>query len=134
MLQAERQHLLISALSRSASLLLAGPLRAWARLDAAPGLQTTRSAQASRFRRRPSHMCCPRCHQLRASLRAGHISLITDQVLVGGGDNEGATNGFVDGRYNLRVITTGPQPNNSVCAVRCCSGCIVQLCDSQQAG
>ena len=31
-----------------------------------------------------------------------------------GGDNVGLTNGFTDGRYNVRIITAGPNPSYSV--------------------
>lgn len=47
---------------------------------------------------------------------AAHTTTVNDQVLVVGGDNVGLANGFVDGRYNIRVITVGPNPSYSVVA------------------
>ena len=47
---------------------------------------------------------------------AGHIQLINDNVLIVGGDNINLNEDFVDGRFNIRVFTGGPNPAYQIVA------------------
>lgn len=47
---------------------------------------------------------------------AGHIQLVTDNVLVVGGDNYNLGNNFVDGRFNVRVFRGGATPSYNITA------------------